>query len=63
MASEHAPPPVSWGRTAILAAGVFGCAFYYYLRFTAAFIHENESALRRAFPRAAETFLSSPGDR
>jgi len=61
--SEVSSPYTSRGRTILLAAWIFGCAIYYYLRFTAAFIHENDAALRRAFPRATDAFLSQPADR
>lgn len=63
MASEFPGPRAARGRTALAAVWIFGCALYYYLRFTSAFIHENESAFRRAFPSAAETFLSNSRDR
>jgi hypothetical protein len=55
-------PRRGW-RLWLAAAWIFGCAAYYYVQFTVAFVHENESALRRAFPRAAETFLSRPAGR
>jgi len=50
-------------RTVILAAWIFGCAAYYYVRFTNTFLHANESAIRQTFPQAAQVLLPAPGDR
>jgi hypothetical protein len=50
-------------RTLLLAAWIFGTAAYYYVRFTYTFAAENESALRRAFPAAANLLPSPPANR
>jgi hypothetical protein len=50
-------------RTLLLAAWIFGCAAYYYVRFTYTFAAENESALRRVFPAAANLLPSARANR
>lgn len=63
MGSDERAASVRRLRLCLAAAWIFGCAAYYYVHFTVVFIRENEDALRRAFPKAAETFLSRPSAR
>ena len=45
-------------RTWLAAAWIFGCAFYAYFHLSQAFLQENESALRHAFPGTASILFS-----